>query len=194
MSKIAIDVVLLPPEDIMDKAIEINSQFADDPIKLNKENCLPHISLCMGVVKEKNLLKIKEIIDGISKQFSKLFLTIDEISDEHVCFEIKNNENLQKLHEEIMTKLSSYLSYDATTDMCFSPPPVVEKTLTWINNYKKTSFENFYPHITLGISKLEISKLENRKLNIDFIASKLAVCHLGNYCTCRKVIISSDLG
>jgi len=188
MTKIAIDVVLLPFEDIMDKAIEINSQFADDPIELNKENCLPHISLCMGVVGEQNLPKLKEIIDGISKQFSKLFLTIDKISDEHVCFEVKNNETLQKLHEEIMTRLSPYLSYDATTNMCFSPPPVVEKTLTWINNYRNASFESFYPHITLGISKLE-----NRKLNIDFVVSKLAVCHLGNYCTCRKVIISSDL-
>ena len=189
MAKIAIDVVLLPPENIMDKAIEINSQFADDPIKLNKENCLPHISLCMGVVEGKNLPKINEIIDEISKQFSKLFLTIDKISGEHVCFEVKKNENLQKLHEEIMTRLSLYLSYDATIDMCFSPPPVVEKTLFWIKNYKdKSSFENFYPHITLGISKID-----NRRLNIDFVASKLAICHLGNYCTCRKVIISSDL-
>ena len=188
MAKIAIDVVLLPPENIMDKAIEINKQFADDPIELNKENCLPHISLCMGVLEEENLSKINEIINEISKQFSKLFLTIDKISSEHVCFEIENNESLQKLHEEIMTKLSPYLSYDATTDMCFSPPPVVEKTLTWINNYRNTSFEKFYPHITLGISKVD-----DKELNIEFTASKLAVCHLGNYCTCRKVIISSDL-
>ena len=189
MAKIAIDVVLLPPKNIMDKAIEINKKFADDPIELNKENCLPHISLCMGVLEEENLPKIEEIINEISKQFSKLFLTIDKISSKHVCFEIKNNETLQKLHEEIMTKLSSYLSYDATTDMCFFPPPVIEKTLTWINNYRNTSFEKFYPHITLGISKVK-----DKELNIEFIASKLAVCHLGNYCTCRKVIISSDLG
>jgi len=188
MAKIAIAVVLLPPENIMDKAIEINKQFADDPIELNKENCFPHISLCMGVLEEENLPKIEEIISGISKQFSKLFLAINKISSEHVCFEVKNNKTLQKLHEEIMTKLFPYLSYDATTDMCFSPPPVVEKTLTWINNYRNTSFEKFYPHITLGISKVE-----DKEANIDFTASKLVVCQLGNYCTCRKVIISSDL-
>lgn len=188
MVKIAIDVVLLPPENIMDKAIEINKQFTDDQIKLNKENCLPHISLCMGVLEEENLPKIEEIINEISKQFSKLFLSIDKISSEHVGFEIENNETLQKLHEEIMTKLSPYLSYDATIDMFFSPPPVVEKTLIWIDNYKNESFEKFYPHITLGISKIE-----DKELNIEFTASKLAVCHLGNYCTCRKVLISSDL-
>jgi len=184
MAKIAIDVVLLPPENIMDKAIEINKKFADDPIELNKENCFPHISLCMGVMEEENLPKVEETINEICKKFSKLFLTIDKISSEYVCFEIKNDETLQKLHEEIMTKLSPYLSYDATIDMCFSPPTVVEKTLTWINNYKNTSFEKFYPHITLGISKVE-----DKELNIEFTTSKLAVCHLGNYCTCRKVLI-----
>ena len=106
MAKIAIDVVLLPPENIMDNAIEINKQFADDPIKLNKENCLPHISLCIGVLEEENFPKIEEIINEISKQFSKLFLTIDKISSKHACFEIKNNEMLQKLHEEITKTIS----------------------------------------------------------------------------------------
>lgn len=189
MTKIAIDIVLLPPGNIMDEAIRINSQFTHDPIKLNKENCLPHISLCMGVIEEENLPKIKEVIDEIVKKSSKLLLTMDKISDEYVCFEIKNNKNLQKLHEEIMTRLSSYLSYDAMTDMCFSPPPVIGKTLFWINSFKdKSSFENYYPHITLGTSKLN-----NRELNIDFTASKLAVCHIGNYCTCRKILFSMDL-
>lgn len=88
-----------------------------------------------------------------------------------------------------MTKLAPYLSYDAKLAMCFSPPTVVEKTLLWINNYKKSSFENFYPHITLAAT----SKIENKKLNINFVASKIAICHLGNYCTCRKIIISNNL-
>jgi len=189
MSKIAIDIALLPPEEIMEKAIEINNQLAGDPIELNKKNCLPHISLCMGAVEEENLSKIKEIINEIGKNFSKLFLTINKIDDEHICFEFKNNEDLQRLHEEIMTKLLPYLFYNATIDMCFSPPFVSERTLFWINNYKdKFCFQNFYPHITLGISKLK-----SRKLNIDFTASKLAICHLGNYCTCRKVLYSVNL-
>ncbi|MDD4333317.1 MAG: hypothetical protein PHT51_04365 [Patescibacteria group bacterium] len=188
MSKIAIDVVLLPPENIMDKAIKINQQFVDDSIKLNKKNCLPHISLCMGIVDEKNLPEIKTIISKLSKRFFKLPLMINKIDSRHICFEIKKNKTIQKLHEEIMKGLSPYLSYKATTKMCFTPPPIVKKTLTWINNYKKTSFKNFYPHITLGISKLE-----NKKIKINFTASKLAVCHLGNYCTCRKILFSMKL-
>ncbi|MBU4369808.1 2'-5' RNA ligase family protein [Patescibacteria group bacterium] len=186
MSKIAIDIVLLPPENIMDKAIEINNELIDDPIKLNKENCLPHISLCMGVIEEKDLLRAKEILNKIGKDFSKLSLTINKINSENTCFNIKKDKKLQKLHETVITRLSPCLSYDATIDMCFFPPPIVLETLFWINNYReKFSFENFHPHITLGISKLS-----DKELNINFVASKVAICHLGNYCTCRKILHS----
>lgn len=67
MTKIAIDIVLLPPEEIMNKAIEINQQLADDGIKLNKKDCLPHISLCMGVISEEDLPEINQY--GVSDQY-----------------------------------------------------------------------------------------------------------------------------
>jgi hypothetical protein len=64
--------------------------------------------------------------------------------------------------------------------MCYSPPAVVEKTLYWIN--KRSSFNDYSPHITLGISKLK-----GKAVDINFTASKIAICHLGNYCTCRRM-------
>ena len=189
MSKIAIDVVLLPPEKIMDKAIAINQQFPDDPIKLNKHDYLPHISLCMGVLDKKNLPEVKKILDNIGKNFSTLDLTIDKINKKEVCFEIRKTPELQRLHEEIMTKLEHYLTHDATTDTVLSIMPVGVKTLDWINNYENnSSFTNFYPHITLGVSNLE-----EKELNINFKTSKLVLCHLGNHCTCHKILHSIEL-
>jgi hypothetical protein len=188
MAKIAIDIVLLPPEEIMDQAIEINKKLKDDPIKLNKINCLPHISLCMGLMNENDFEKIKNIILEISKDFFKLNLKINKICNQSISFKISYNQNLQKLHEKIMLKLFPYLTYDAKIENCFSPPKVNEKTLFWINNYKKTSFENFDPHITLGINDFE-----EKDLKINLFASKLAICHLGNYCTCRKILYEVNL-
>lgn len=189
MSKIAIDVVLLPPSKIMDMAIKINKRLVNDSIKLNKKTCLPHISLCMGVVKEENLPKVKKIINEIGARSSKLSLTINKTNDEQITFDIKRTKDLQKLHETIMTRLDPYLYHNATTYMYFSPPRVVKKTLYWTKNYKrKSSFKKFSPHITLGISKMK-----GKKLNIKFTASKLAICHLGNYCTCRKILHSVNL-
>jgi 2'-5' RNA ligase len=188
MAKIAIDVVLLPPEEIMDQAIEINKKLKDDPIQLNKKNCLPHISLCMGLMDQKDFEKIKKILLDISKDFSGLNLNINKICNEKKSFKILYNEQLQKLHEKIMINLSPYLTYDAKVEHCFSPPNVVEKTLFWINNYKKNHPENFDPHITLGRNDVE-----EKDLNLNFVSSRLALCHLGNYCTCRKILYEINL-
>jgi 2'-5' RNA ligase len=189
MGKIAIDVVLLPPEEIMDKAIEVNRKLEDKKIVLDKNNCLPHISLCMGVVESENLAKVEKVIEDIASGHSKLELEIMGVSCDS-AFEISKPNELQELHETITGAVSDYLTYDATVGAFFSPPAVEKKTLFWINGYRdNSSFEKFHPHITLGINE---SKPE--KLNFRFIVSKLVICHLGNYCTCRKILFETRLG
>ena len=200
MTKIAIDVALLPSEEMMNKAIEINKELLkdnEDKIILDKEKCLPHISLCMGCIEEDKLPEINNILNEISKDFSQFNLqaidlkadiipTGKKVSELHV----KNQDELQKLHESIMKKLWNYLSYDVEISMLFNPPEVEEVTLYWIKNYAK-KYDNpssFHPHITTGFG--ETDKFQ---LPIDFTASKIVLCQLGNHCICRKVIISFDL-
>ena len=77
--KLAVDVVLLPSEEIVDKAIELNKELIkkfDKKIILNKENCLPHISLAMGCINENDLPAIEKILEEIAKQFPLLNLTL----------------------------------------------------------------------------------------------------------------------
>ena len=63
----------------------------------------------------------------------------------------------------------------------------------WIRNYsKESSLDKFSPHITIGIGEVE-SETRGLAYPIKFNTSKLALCHLGNYCTCRKVISLHDL-
>lgn len=187
--KLAVDIVLLPPTEIMEHAIEINKTFVDDPIQLHFKNCLPHISLCMGVMDEVDLLKVSKELEKIGEEFVALPLRITGINSQHTAFDIERTNELQKLHEMIVERLANILTTDGTTEMCHSPPEVAEQSLLWINNYKeKFSFENFYPHITLGRSKIEA-----KELNIPFTASRFALCHLGTFCTCRKVLWETKL-
>ena len=189
MTQLAIDVVLLPPEEIMDKAIEINSSLLNDKIVLDKKKCLPHITLCMGVVDEEKILEITEILKDIAQSCLPLDLTIFAINEEHSTFDIIKTAELQHLHETITNRLGKYCTTKATVEMCYSPPPVEERTLFWINNFReKTSFANFYPHITLAKERIA-----GKEVNISFTASTLALCHLGNYCTCRKILFQTTL-
>lgn len=199
MSKITIDVVLFPDASMTAQAIEASerqSEKFNDKIVLNKEKCLPHISLAMGAIEESDLPEASKILQEIASHFRELKLTANSYRGNKIPsgdvvseFTIKKTAELQSLHEMIMTKLRPFLTYDVSIDMVFSPPTVEEITLCWIKNYaEKSSFENFRPHITVGFGELD-----NVNAPIVFTASTLALCHLGNYCTCRKVLISTKL-
>ena len=199
MARIAVDVVLLPSDEMTDYAIEVNRGLLktfDNKIILDRENCLPHISLAMGCIDEKDIPDIEKILRDIAKQHSFRELRVVDIRAETIPtgkkvsgFEIEKTKELQLLHEEVMQRLTPYFTYDVTTAMLFSPPEVEQATLFWIKNYpEKSSFENFSPHITIGFG--ETDKV---KVPIKFAASKLALCHLGNHCTCRKVLVSTEL-
>jgi len=152
----------------------------------------------MGCIEENNIPGIKYVLDEISTEFSPFHLQAIDLQAEIIptgkkvsVIQIKNLDNLQKLHETVMKKLWKYLSYDVAASMLFNPPEVEEETLYWIRNYAN-NYEDptlFDPHITVGMG--ETDKFQ---MPIHFSASEIALCQLGNYCTCRKVILSSELG
>ena len=199
MAKIAVDVVLLPSEKVTNQAIEANKglleQYAD-PIILDKENCLPHISLAMGCINKRDISNIEKILKTIAEKYNPGQLSIigvntgtNSLGEKVSAFEVEKTERLQSLHEEVMRRITPYFSYDVTSEMLFSPPWACESTLLWIKNYpEKSAFENFFPHITIGYGQVD-----DFSFTAEFAASKLALCHLGNHCTCRKVLAAAEL-
>jgi 2'-5' RNA ligase len=199
MSRKAIDIVLLPDETMTDKAIEINTELVKKfgaEIVLNKENCLPHISLAMGCIEEKDIASVEKILEAIAGEIPPGNLKVLGIRNsgnskgETVSvFEVDRTSQLQNLHEKVMEKLAPYLSSEVTADMIYGSEEVAESTLMWIENYRQSSsFENFFPHITIGYGQTQYQMQPET-----FAASKLALCHLGNHCTCRKILFSIEL-
>jgi 2'-5' RNA ligase len=198
MGKIAVNVVLLPDEKMTALAIESNRELVGkfgSEIVLNKKNCLPHISLAMGVIDEKQTDNIKNILEKIAKENPPgpmnvigVAITVNFRGEEVSSFLIEKTRELQTLHRKIMDGLSPYLGSDVTADMT-ADKEVAESTLAWIKNYRaKSSFENFWPHITIGYGRTGKAGFP-----IKFSASKLAMCHLGNHCTCRRVLFFAEV-
>ena len=201
-NRIAVDVVLLPPDEIMEKAIEVNQALLNafnNKMILNKQNCFPHISLAMGCIKKEDTPEIDRVLKDIAEKFSPMKLTISDIRTEAIPtgekvsgFVIVKTKDLQLLHETVMNKLSPYFTYNVSSDMVYALPDqqVEEVTTYWIKNYpKESSFENFSPHITIGFGEVE-GENSGLKFPIQFSVSKLALCHVGNYCVCRKIVLS----
>jgi hypothetical protein len=198
MPRLAVDIVLLPSGPMEDMVIEINRELVrhfGKKIVLNRENCFPHISLCMGVLEDKNIPAVSKILTHIGEKGSPLRLAATGLSahadskGEMVSvFEIKITEKLQLLHETIMKATTQFLTYKVTADMLAPPPPFSKGTFQWIKNYpEKSAFKNFRPHITAGFGETEV-----KWLPFGFTASKPALCHLGNHCTCRKILTEAS--
>lgn len=189
----AIDVVILPPDNVTDLSVEYNQKLrahTQENILLGKTRNLPHISLLMGCLNQSEIEDVTSRLEAIVKEHSILDLWIDGIktdkTDRRVIasFEIGRSKELLSLHESIVSSIRPFLSQDATEDDIADPPPVEQSTLQWINHFfPRACFKNFWPHITLGFGNTSGSFKP-----IQFFASRLAICHLGNHCTCAAIL------
>jgi hypothetical protein len=198
--KIAVDVVLLPDEEVTSRAIKANTELIKKvgrKIVLNRKDCLPHISLAMGCIEREDIEATSKILERIAKEYapgaaklsiSGVHITTNSVGEKVSAFIVEKTEGLQLLHEEVMKSLKLYFSYDVLADMIYGTEQVADSTLLWIKHYPdKSSFANFLSHITIGYGEAE--PIES---SIDFTVSRLALCHLGNHCTCRQVLASVE--
>lgn len=188
VDKLAIDIALLPPEEIMDEVIKINKRFG--PIfYLNKTNRLPHITLSQAVIKTADMTKAKKKLKEIAVNFRLLSLKAALVDKPEVMLEVSNTGELKSLHKIIMDEFSNLVSYDAE-EKYFYDQHVRQKSIYYVHRFRTNSaYDNFYPHITLGTTKPISSGQE-----FSFTAKRIAICHLGNYNTCRQILAETTLG
>lgn len=199
MGRIAVDVVLLPDRAMTEWAMKTNRELVrqyGSEIVLGEKTCLPHISLAMGCAEERDIDSIRERLQGLAKETPVKWLHATGIlvstnlrGEQTSLLEIERTDSLQALHEAAMREVEPFFSYDVT-DTMIADDAVAESTLEWIRDYRqKAAFERFSPHVTLGHGKAKTDDL----FPMPFTASQVALCHLGNHGTCRKVLATVGL-
>ncbi len=195
MNKIAVDIALLLPADINQICIDINQWWDAHPFSnLSKKDNYQHITLAMAIIDEEDIEGINKSLNELSKDFSTLNLEMINLSysvydnQRSYAFDISLTDSIKKLHIAVMKKLwSFFLSYSIKDEMFFLDSDEVfhEASTYRLGKIMErcNSPEYYSPHITL---KCRNAKYENLPLN--FIASELVLCHLGNYCTCRTIL------
>jgi 2'-5' RNA ligase len=180
-----------------DLAIAANKQLVGEynsVIKLNREDYLPHISLAMGCIENDDIPRACALLGPLTAITPKrLKLTgiqkSNSFSGEIVSvLKVERTGRLQKLHEKICGLVKPIFTYDVTEDM-IAGERAGQATLQWIAGYPdKSSYSNFSPHITIGYGELT-----DCALPADFAVSRLALCRLGNHCTCREILWSAEV-
>ncbi len=199
MAQIAMDVVLLPDEEMTTRTIELNRQLITNgrpETVLNREDCLPHISLAMGCIDEADVTAIQKRMESLTRKTPVRQLravgvvaSVNSRGETTSLLDVDRTEELQVLHELVMKEVTPFFRYEVNAAM-IRDDVVTESTLDWIRTYpQKAGYEHFHPHITLGYGQVPTGL----PFPIPFCAARLALCHLGNHCTCRRVLAAVDL-
>jgi len=100
--------------------------------------------------------------------------------------ELEKNRAISRLQSRLERALRGQLSNHVNEDMFFrkGSESINPRTLSYVKRFAIDSSEkNYQPHITIdsGSRKIPFYPLV-------FTCSHIAVCHLGNFCTCRKIL------
>jgi 2'-5' RNA ligase len=199
MGQMAVDVVLLPDEAMMSRAIQINRQLLGSgcpEMVLNQQDCLPHISLAMGCMDEADAEAIRQRLAELARRTAVRELSVVEVvgstnvrGETTSVLQVEKTGELQSLHERVMTEMSPFFRYEVSAAMIHDDG-VAPSTLDWIRTYpQKAGYECFSPHITIGYGRVPPGLC----FPIPFTVTRLALCHLGNHCTCRKVLAAAEI-
>ena len=193
---IALDVAVLPPPEIRDRARAISADLAHgregDGLVLDEAH-LPHITLTQQYVRREELEPAFERIDDVLRGQPPLPLTVTGAgrSGHSAWMAIERTTALSDLHERLMEALRGFERAGGTPAAFYEGDARVGDVV-WVTGYRlKSSFGAFTPHITLGAMPAEPRQAAGDPPHIEamrFEATVVAACHLGRYCSCRAVL------
>jgi hypothetical protein len=190
---LAIDVALVPPEWVQERARSVNAALpASHPEGFRFDATHPpHISLVQQFVRRSRLPALIEQFDPILRATPLLALRVLQIAsrDLTVSFLVEPAPDLHHLHERLMDSARPYGEAGGAADAFYSGQEIPremarENDVAWVANYRdQASYSNFIPHITLGVGTAP-----EPGEPFDFTADRAGLFHLGRFCTCRLLL------
>ena len=191
---LALDVAILPPSDVRRRAIRLSAALPSTKFKglrLDDEH-LPHVTLTQQFVSVGELDRALERLDGVLRGQSPLTVRVTGAGKppaSTVWMAIERTDALAAVHERLMDALEEVeqVGGDAAAFVDGTARPA---DVAWVTGYRlKASYLSYEPHITLGHASAP-PRIEP----FTFDATTVAACHLGRFCTCRRVLRMWELG
>jgi len=185
---LALDVAVLPPPEVRDLAIGLSAALPDadfEGLRLDAEH-LPHLTLTQQFVRAADVERTLERLDLALRGQPPLTLRVTGAGQtlaSTVWMAIERSDALASLHERLMEALRE-LEQAGGAPAAFVDRDARLADVAWVTAYRvKSGFLAYAPHITLGHAS-EPPRVEP----FTFEATTVAACHLGRFCTCRRVL------
>ncbi|MBI3050191.1 MAG: 2'-5' RNA ligase family protein [Acidobacteria bacterium] len=189
---LALDMATLPPPDVRARAVRVSAGLppADfEGLRLDEEH-LPHVTLTQQFVRAADLDRVFGRVDEVLR--GRLPLTIRvtgaaRTPGNTVWMAVEQTKDLAELHDRLMEALREFERVGGAE--AFADGEARLADIAWVAGYRMTSSVLSYrPHITLGHAS-EPPPVEP----FTFEATIIAACHLGRFCTCRRILRSWTL-
>lgn len=185
--RVAIDIAILPPPDVARRAVELSAALPateSQGLRLGDDH-LPHITLMQQFVPTEMLESFIAQIDRAlrGQEPLRLRITGGGTGSHSVWMAVERTPTLVGLHERLLHATGAFDAHDGDAS-AFLDGDARERDVRWVREFRReSSVDRFTPHITLGHAS-EPPVVEP----MDFVATTVAVCNLGRFCTCRRII------
>jgi 2'-5' RNA ligase len=184
---LALDVAILLPADVSQRAIALSASLPESEslgLRLGGD-VLPHITLTQQFVTLDSLEGVLDRVGSALIGIEALQLTVIGAGRgrSSVWMSIQPTPALVDLHQRLMDAIRSF-EVQGGTEAAFLDGNARRADVEWVSGYRQTSSHGrFQPHITLGHASAP-PDIEPAT----FEATTIAACHLGKFCTCRRVL------
>lgn len=185
MSKIIIDIALIPDEKMIQYILDINENL-DWRLNLAEDHHLPHISLFKWCIEESDLDNIIDYLDNVTLNLKGQHLVVEKAKSSNyedgktAGFYIQSDDNVLSLRNDIADNIRKYCTYKNMKNEYFIDDNIDPLSIEFVENYDNYKFKS---HISLWFGQLP-----DIKLPIEFVADKLWIYHMWDFCTCAKPI------
>ena len=194
---LALDIAILLPPETSTSVELLNTQLSAPPEGFRfSARHLPHISLVQQFSPTTELTVIEQTIADVVSKHPPIDLTLASITASQTTSSLTVTPSpvLDTLHRRLMDQLAifdvglgderAFINTEATpTDAARL------RDITWVSQFRtEAAYDAFAPHVTLGVGAVKTTIPKTT-----FTASVIALCILGRFCTCQKVLASWEL-
>jgi len=193
------DVVILPPKEVRDHAIELSKQLYKYGARciLGKRNFFPHISLYHIPIKPKDFDNFITELKSVVRGFKPGGLRIKNIKllelYPSVLLMTNKPEWLKKLYLKVIKKTLKYFDWDYGVEKLWHTEKMPKIRRESVKRYGTPLFGYYFmPHITLGTFKnnknmvKDFNELKPKKYS--FKVKSIFVCEIDESHSCQRIV------
>jgi 2'-5' RNA ligase len=189
---LALDVAILLPPEARTRATAVSRTLGGDQKTgvLLDESHFPHITLTQQFIRTDETDAAFGFIDDVLRGQPPLRIRVTggATSGHSAWMAVEPTDAIAQLHEQLMDALRG-LERPAGTAAAFYEGDARVGDVAWVTGYRlKSSLRAYTPHVTLG-QAADAPAIEP----FSFDATTIAACHLGRFCSCRRVLRSWEL-